>query len=102
MAKSIKELEVIIEALAAKVEELEAKVATTSGLKPRDRGPESTRDMTDDDARKVIYGELKDMKHKDAAKVLGLSYGQVYSARGVYTFKNIHAEAKKLAEESEK
>jgi len=100
MAKSIKELEIMIASLSARVEELE-KIKETS--RPvRDRGPESSRDMTDDDARKVIYGELKDLKHKDAAIELGLSYGQIYSARGCYTFKNIHAELKKINEEKEK
>ena len=99
MAKSIKELEVMIAELGAKVVALEGKLSSASGLKPRDRGPESTRDMNDEDARRVIYGDLKDDKHKVAAEKLGLSYGQVYSARGCYTFKNIHAEAKKLAEE---
>lgn len=58
--------------------------------KARDRGPTSTRTMTDDDAERVCYGDLEDMSHKDAAKELGLSYAQVYSARGQYTFKNIH------------
>lgn len=49
-----------------------------------------TREMTDADARRVIAGDLKDMKHKDAAKLLGLSYGQIYSARLEFTFKAIH------------
>lgn len=51
------------------------------------------RDMTDDDARRIISGDLKDVKHKEAAKILGLSYGQVYAARKGITFKNVHEEA---------
>ena len=60
--------------------------------KPRN---ESQREMTDEDALKIMNGELKDMKHKEAADKLGLSYGQVYSCRLQFTFKAIH---KKLAE----
>ena len=58
--------------------------------KARDRGPDSTRQMTDEDAYEVCYGDLKDMSHKLAAKECGLSYAQVYSARGQYTFKHVH------------
>lgn len=60
---------------------------------PRDRGPKAERTMTDEDARKVIFGELKDVSHKAAAEQLGLSYGQIYSARKGFTFKPIHKEA---------
>lgn len=60
---------------------------------PRDRGPKAERTMTDEDARRVIYGDLKDVSHKAAAEQLGLSYGQIYSARKGFTFKSIHKEA---------
>lgn len=59
---------------------------------PRDRGPKSEKVMTDDNARMVIYGDLKDTGNKEAAAKLGLSYGQVYSARKGHTFKTIHKE----------
>lgn len=59
---------------------------------PRDRGPKSERTMTDDDARRVILGDLKDVSHKAAAEALNLSYGQIYSARKGFTFKPIHKE----------
>jgi hypothetical protein len=52
----------------------------------------SDKEMSDDDARNVLNGELRSMKHKDAAQKLGLSYGQVYSCRGQFTFKHIHKE----------
>lgn len=58
----------------------------------RDRGPESKREMTEDDARKVIFGDLKDEKHGKAGEKLGLSYGQVYGARGGFTFKAVYKE----------
>lgn len=59
----------------------------------RDRGPVSERTMTDDDARKVMLGDLVSSSHKDAAGKLGLSYGQIYSARKGFTFKSIYKEA---------
>lgn len=52
----------------------------------------SEKEMTDDHARSVLTGEFKDLKHNEAAKKLGLSYGQVYSCRGEYTFRHIHKE----------
>ena len=60
----------------------------TLNLNPRtrDRGPKSERPMTNQDAWEVMYGPLKGVTHKKAAQQLGLSYGQVYSARGGYTF----------------
>jgi hypothetical protein len=79
--------------LVSKVNEI---IEALNGLSaPRDRGPKSERTMTDEDARRVIFGDLKDVSYKAAADELGLSYGQVYSARKGYTFKPIHKEAKK-------
>jgi len=59
------------------------------GIKSRDRGPRSQRSMTRIDAWRVIHGDLKSSGHKEAAEALGLSYGQIYSARGTYTFKDV-------------
>lgn len=83
---SLKELNELVAQLVTKVEELEAKIQPQRN--------EAQREMTDDDARSILTGELKDMKHKDAAAKLGLSYGQVYSCRLEYTFKHIHKELK--------
>ena len=58
----------------------------------RGRGPESTREMTEDDARRLLLGDLAAKNHKEAANDLGLSYGQVYSARKGFTFKGIYKE----------
>ena len=74
----------------AKVNELVAKANSK-----RDRGPTSKREMTEEDARSVMMGDLKDVPHGKAAEKLGLSYGQVYSARGGFTFKKVYAEWKK-------
>jgi len=82
---------VTLESLAARLTELEEKVAK---IKVRDRGPKSERAMTDEDAFRVKFGDLKGLGHKDAAKELNLSYGQVYSCRGGYTFNHVTKEAK--------
>jgi len=63
------------------------------------RGPKSDREMTDDDARRVMGGDMVAVSHKDAAEKLGLSYAQVYSARKGFTFKHI---AKEIAEKARK
>lgn len=52
----------------------------------------SDREMTDDDARRILIGDLAATKHRDAAEQLGLSYGQIYSCRLEFTFKHIHKE----------
>ena len=46
--------------------------------------------MTDDDAKRVLVGDLKDKSHKEAAEIANLTYAQVYSCRGEFTFKHIH------------
>ena len=48
--------------------------------------------MTENDARRVVFGDLANVPVKDAAEKLGLSYGQVYSAKNGYTFKTVYAE----------
>lgn len=78
--------------ILARVEILEEKL---KNVKVRDRGPNSTRTMTEDDARKILLGDLKELKHKEAAEVLGLSYGQIYSARNGFTFKVVYKESLK-------
>lgn len=83
--------------LVAKYNELVDVVNNLSA--PRDRGPKSDKTMTDEHAREVIMGSLKDASHKDAATALGLSYGQVYSARKGFTFKGINKEAREAAKE---
>lgn len=68
------------------------KMTAATKLATRDRGPDSTRDMVEDDARRILLGDLKDLNHKEAANKLGLSYGQVYSSRKGFTFKNVFKE----------
>ena len=75
----------------AKVNELVGKANTK-----RDRGPDSTRTMTESDAKRIMLGDLKDASHTKAAEALGLSYGQIYSARKGFTFKAIYKESEKL------
>ena len=75
----------------AKMNEI-IEVLNTRPVSSRDRGPDSTREMTEDDARRLLLGDLAAKNHKDAAQELGLSYGQVYSARKGFTFKSIYKE----------
>lgn len=78
------ELTKLVLELQARVEKLEQpKTSSSTG-----------KEMTDDDARRVLTGDLSSVKHKDAAEKLGLTYGQVYSCRLEFTFKNIHKEMK--------
>lgn len=67
-------------------------VLNTKTQSNRDRGPDSTREMTEDDARRLLLGDLAAKNHKEAALELGLSYGQVYSSRKGFTFKGIYKE----------
>lgn len=91
----VKQIELLAE--GAKLKDVIAKVnelieIVNSQPKGRDRGPESQREMTEDDARRILLGDLKDVDHKSAASTLGLSYGQVYSARKGFTFKGVYKE----------
>jgi len=82
--------------IVAKLNEIIERMNTTKVAKVRDRGPDSQREMTEDDARSILLGELKDKSHKAAAEELGLSYGQIYSARKGFTFKGIYKEWRDL------
>jgi hypothetical protein len=84
-----------VEELSARVTQLEQKAE-----QKRDRGPASEREMTEEDAFRVKFGDLKDKKHKEAAELLKISYGQVYSCRGGYTFKQVKEDWKKPVQQA--
>lgn len=77
--------------------ELQAQVKALMEKAPTSTTP-SSKEMTVEDAKNILIGELKDASHKDAASKLGLSYGQIYSCRGEFTFKQVHKELKANAE----
>ena len=79
--------------LVSAVIELQRQVAELVAKQQSTRN-EAQREMTDDDARRILTGDLADKKHKDAASALNLSYGQIYSCRLEFTFKHIHKEMK--------
>ena len=81
-----------IKALAEKLNEVITKLNASSPQATRNRGPQSERTMTEDDARRIMLGDLKEASHKEVAETLGLSYGQVYSARKGFTFKVVYQE----------
>jgi len=89
---NLKELNELVVTLVAKLEEQRIQIAElTKRTEPK---VTATKEMSDDDARRVLTGDLAAKKHKEAAEVLGLTYGQVYSCRLEFTFKNIHKEMK--------
>lgn len=77
----VAELMEVIGDLQKRVAQLEAKFEAK-----RDVGE---RKMTDEDAERILVGDLMKVKHKDAAETLHLSYGQIYSARLGFTFKHV-------------
>lgn len=81
-----KEMVLAILDLQKQVAELSAARAPTAKT--------DSKEMTDEDARAILVGIHAASKHKVAAEALGLTYGQVYSCRGEYTFKHIHKELK--------
>jgi hypothetical protein len=85
---SLAELSAIVISLQAEVKQLKESIAPKNNT--------SQREMTDDDARRIMNGDLKDLKHKEAGEKLGLSYGQIYSCRLGFTFKHIHKELNQI------
>jgi hypothetical protein len=90
------EMSKAIEILQTEVAQLKAQIVTLSA--PRDRGPKSSGEMTEEHAFRVKFGDMKTVAHKAAAEALGLSYGQIFSCRGGYTFKQVKEDWKKPAE----
>lgn len=70
--------------LVARVQELE------SLLRGRNRSAPTKRNMTDEDAERVLTGDVATLGHKEAGEAIGLTYAQVYSCRLEYTFKHVH------------
>lgn len=69
---------------SARIEKLETLVLA------RNASAATKRNMTDEDALRVLTGDLRDVAHKDAAEKIGLTYAQVYSCRLEFTFKHVH------------
>ena len=61
---------ITLKLLAEKLNEVITKVNASSPQATRNRGPQSERTMTDDDARRIMLGDLKEASHKDAAETL--------------------------------
>lgn len=86
--------------LAEKINEIVAKVNEMKAPAARVRGPLSESAMTEEHARRIMLGDLKDASHKEAGETIGLSYGQVYSARKGFTFKVVYQEMIKATKET--
>lgn len=89
-----------IAALHLRIDELTKRVDVLENGKAR--GPKADRGMTDADAYRVKFGDHKEQNHKDAATALGLSYGQVFSCRGGYTFKHVKDDGKRNPDGTDK
>lgn len=83
-------------AVEARLEKVEAMVYA------RNASAATKRNMTDDDAKRVLIGDLKDKSHKEAAEIANLTYAQVYSCRGEFTFKHIHKDLRDTGVNGEK
>jgi hypothetical protein len=64
-------------------------VARVEALEQASKKPD-VKEMTKEDALRILSGDMKDLKHKECAEKLGLTYGQVYSCRLEFTFKDVH------------
>jgi hypothetical protein len=80
-------------AQTTKIDELIASIADLTKrievLETAAKKPD-VKEMTKEHALQVLNGDMKDLKHKDAAEKLGLTYGQIYSCRLEFTFKDVH------------
>ena len=82
-------VEMFTEALS-RIADLETRVVVLEEqLAAKRPTAKSENSMTEEHAFRVKFGDLKDHKHGKAAEALGLSYGQVFSCRGGYTFKTV-------------
>lgn len=82
-------VEMFTEALN-RIADLETRVVVLEEqLAAKRQAAKSENSMTEEHAFRVKFGDLKDLKHGKAAEALGLSYGQVFSCRGGYTFKTV-------------
>ena len=82
-------IEMFNEALE-RITSLEARVVVLEeSLAAKKPATKSENSMTEEHAFRVKFGDLKGLKHGKAAEALGLSYGQVFSCRGGYTFKTV-------------
>lgn len=70
--------------LTARIEKIETLVLA------RNASAATKRNMTDEDALRVLTGDLRDLSHKEAAEKIALTYAQVYSCRLEFTFKHVH------------
>jgi len=84
--------------ISAKLNELITAYNETASK--RDRGPKSDKAVTLEIATKIMADERKEMSHKEVAKELQLSYGQVYSVRKGFTFKQLHRDLEKVTKKA--
>ena len=89
----------IIAKLNEVIEKLNEMTPKSNGKTVKDI--KSERAMTEEDARRILLGDLKDLTNKEVAQELSLSYGQVYSCRQGFTFKKVYKEYRELASQEQ-
>ena len=88
---TIKVTPALVAELMDRVAELESRLMVLEeNTSNKARSVKSENSMTEEHAFRVKFGDLKGLKHGKAAEALGLSYGQVFSCRGGYTFKQVN------------
>lgn len=91
MNDTIAGLQTKLEAMSAEEAEYISRIETLEKLVlARNASAATKRNMTDEDATRVLTGDLKGLSHKEAAEKAGLTYAQVYSCRLEFTFKHVH------------
>ena len=97
MCDALAELQSVNEGLDTRIGELVQRTShmaeeldeVTAKVEGRNKSAATKRNMTDGDALRVLNGDMTSLPHKEAAESIGLTYAQVYSARGGFTFKHI-------------
>lgn len=87
--EQIKGLKFNAETFRALIEIVQSQNERISALESKNQTSSTKREMTVADAEIIMIGEHREKSHKECEKLLGLSYGQVYSARLGHTFKPV-------------
>ena len=75
------------DSFAALIEIVRSQADRIAALESKNQTSSTKREMTIADAERVTFGDMREKTHNECATELGLSYGQIYSARLGHTFK---------------
>lgn len=98
---TLEQVAVLANMLQEQLKEATDRIMALEAANEAKAGPKSERAMTEDDARRILaLGDLEAAGHKEAAEKLNLSYGQIYSCRKGFTFKQIHKDVEQRLKEA--